>query len=168
MIASQVKDTFTQNNMIAVYHYNSLSAQEWNAVRLKLAHSGIRMKIFPSKVAMKALEETRYRHVCPLFRGATAIAYAKEPSVVKDLLSMMKSESKLHLLGGVVEDRIMTPLSVQKYSDLPPLEVVQQTILGTLTQTQRTLRRYIESAPQKLSQLLAQVASEPHSKSDPH
>lgn len=165
MIGAQVRDTFTHHNMVVVYHYNSLNAQEWNKLRLKLAQCGIQVKIFPSKVATKALEETRYRNISPLFKGATAIAFAREPSSVKDLLSVTNSESKLHLLGGIVEDKMMTPLGVQKYGELPPLEVMQQTILGTLTQTQHTLMKYIQSTPQKLSQLLTQISS--HSKSAP-
>lgn len=165
MIAAQVRDTFTHHNMVAVYHYNSLNAQEWNKLRLKLAPCGVQVKIFPSKIATKALEETRFRNITPLFKGATAIAFAREPSSVKDLLSATKPESKLHLLGGIIEDTMMTPLGVQEYGELPPLEVVQQAILGTLTQTQHTLMRYIQNTPQKLSQLLTQISS--NSKSAP-
>lgn len=159
MIAARVQDTFTHNNMVVVYHYNNLNAQEWNELRLKLAQGGIQVKIFPSKIAMKALEETRYQNIRPLFKGATAVAFAREPSSVKDLLSVTRSESKLHLLGGIVEDKMMTPLGVKEYSELPTLKEVQQAILVTLMQTQHTLLRYIQSTPQKLSQLLTQISS---------
>ena len=86
------------------------------------------------------------------------MAFAKEPSAAKDLVAATKAETKLHLLGGVVEDEIMTPLSLQNYANLPPLEVMHQTILGTLSQTQMMLRMYIESTPQRLSQSLTQIS----------
>ena len=159
MIASQVQDAFNNHNMVAIYHYNSLSTQEWNGIRYKLAQNGIRVKIFPSKLSMKALQETRYVHINPLFRGCTAIAFAKEPSAIKELLSVTNSESKLHLLGGVVEDIMMTPLGLQDYANLPTLKDLQQILLGTLNQTQMMLVRSLESTPQRLSQLLSQIAS---------
>ena len=157
-IASQVQDTFSDHSMVTVYHYNNLNTQEWNEIRFKLAQNGIRVKIFPSKISMKVLQGTRYVHISPLFRGCTAVAFAKEPSAVKELLSVTNSEPKLHLLGGVVEDIIMTPLGLQDYANLPSLKDLQQILLGTLNQTQMMLVRSLQSTPQKLSQLLSQIS----------
>ena len=71
---------------------------------------------------------------------------------------MTKKESKLHLLGGVVEDTMMTPLGLQNYADLPSLKDLQQMLVWTLNQTQVNLLRSLEGTPQKLSQLLSQIA----------
>ena len=160
MIASQLQDTFNNHRVVAVYHYNSLSTHEWNEIRFKLSQKAIQVKIFPSKLSMKVLQGTRYMHISPLFRGATAVAFAKEPSAVKELLSVTNTESKLHLLGGVVEDTMMTPLGLQDYANLPSLKDLQQILLGTLNQTQMTLTRLVQGTPQKLSQLLSQIASD--------
>ena len=160
MIATQLQDTFNSHGMVAIYHYNGLSTHEWNEIRFKLSQSGIRVKIFPSKLSMKILQGTRYLHISPLFRGASAVAFAKEPSAVKELLSVTNTESKLHLLGGVVEDVMMTPLGLQDYADLPSLKDLQQILLGTLNQTQMMLARSLQGTPQKLSQLLSQIASD--------
>ena len=150
--------------MIAVYHYNSLNAQEWNGIRLKLAQNGIKVKVFPSKVSMKALEETSYSAMSTLFRGCTAVAYSRESSAIKELLTVTKTQSKLHLLGGVVEKEIMSPLDLQNYSDLPPLDVLHQAIVMTINQTAMMLRMYIEGTQQRLSQMLTQIS---HSDSNP-
>ena len=163
MIASQLQDTFNDHSMVAVYHYNNLSTHEWNEVRYKLSQNGIRMKIFPSKLSTKVLQGTRYVHISPLFRGATAVAFAKEPLAIKELLSVTNTESKLHLLGGLVEDVMMTPLGLRDYADLPSLKDVQQMLLGTLNQTQMMLVRSLQGTPQKLSHLLLQIAAEPTS-----
>ena len=160
MIASQLQDTFNCHGMVAVYHYNGLSTHEWNEIRFKLSQSGIRVKIFPSKLSMKILQGTRYLHISPLFRGATAVAFAKEPSATKELLSVTNAESKLHLLGGVVEDVMMTPRGLQDYADLPSLKDLQQILLGTLNQTQRMLARSLQGTPLKLSHLLSQITSD--------
>ena len=157
MIASQLLDTFAQHEMVVLYHYNSLNTQEWNGIRFKLSESGIRVKVFPSKISIKALKGTAYSNITPLFRGCTAVAYAREPTAVKELLAVTKSEAKLYLLGGVVEKQILTPVCLRDYAALPPLEVVQQAIVNTINQVPLTLIKYIESVPQRLSQLMAQI-----------
>ena len=157
MIASQLLDTFAQHEMVVLYHYNSLNTQEWNGIRFKLSENGIRVKVFPSKISIKALKGTAYSNITPLFRGCTAVAYAREPTAVKELLAVTKSEDKLYLLGGVVEKQILTPVCLRDYAALPPLEVVQQAIVNTINQVPLTLIRYIESVPQRLSQLMAQI-----------
>jgi large subunit ribosomal protein L10 len=160
LIASQLQDTFNGHGMVAVYHYNGLSTHEWNEIRFKLSRNGIRVKIFPSKLSMKILQGSRYVHISPLFRGATAVAFSKEPAAIKELLSVTNTESKLHLLGGVVEDVMMTPLGLQNYADLPSLKDMQQILLGTLNQTQMMLARSLQGTSQKLSHLLSQIASD--------
>ena len=157
MIASQLLDTFSQHEMVAVYHYNSLSAHEWNGIRLKLSQNDIQVKVFPSKISINTLEGTDYHNITPLFRGCTAVAYAKESTAIKQLLAVTQPETKLHLLGGFVENHLMSPSSLQEYAALPPLEVVQQAIVHTINQVPLTLMRYIENAPQRLVQLLAQI-----------
>lgn len=158
MIASEVQDVFSQHNMVAVYHYNSLSASEWNSLRCRLAISGLRVKIFPSKISMKALKDTIYCNIAPLFRGPTAVAFAKDSAAINDLVAVTRAEPKLHLLGGLVEDVIMSPLRLQKYADLPPLEVLQQEVVNTLNRVPLTLIQYLEGNQRKLLRLLEQRA----------
>ena len=148
---------FENSRLIALFHYNDLNTSEWNNIRLNLAKDSLRIRVFPSKVSAKVLQETKYRNIAPLFRGCTAAAFGRDPSVASSLLSTTKSESKLLLLGGVVDDQLLTPRGLQEYAALPPLEVMHGNILGTLQLSQLMLSMLLQGSSQKLSYLLKSV-----------
>lgn len=160
MIASQLRGVFESSKLVVLFHYNDLSVQEWTNLRLDLAKSNLKIKIFPSKVAAKALEGTVYRNIVPLFKGCTAVAYGQDESSVTDLLSCTTKEANLHLLGGVVDNQMFNPRGLQEYADLPSAEKLYQQLLGILTQPQMMLRSHLQAIPQRLSQMLGQVVQE--------
>ena len=157
MVASELRNVFDKSKLVAIFHYNDLKTGEWNAVRHKLSKSNFKIKVFPSKVASKALEGTKYTNITPLFRGCTAIAFGNEPAIF-DLLTYTKSEAKLHLLGGMVENQMFTPNGLHEFAELPSIEILQQQLLGTLMLSQMMLGTLLQDTSQRLSQMLRQVA----------
>ena len=117
------------------------------------------MKVLPSKIAKKALEGTKYQNMRPLLHGSTAIAYSQEPNLSK-LLLVTKLEPKLHLLGGLVEESLLTPRALYKYANLPEKTVLQQQLLTTLTIPQATLSNILLDSSRRLVQLLGHHVSE--------
>ena len=153
MIASELRDMFQNSKMVAVYHFNDLSVQEWKNVRLRLSKDDIKIRVIPSKVSSKALETTRFRNIVPLFRGCTALAFSKT-AAVSHLLDCLKGEGKLQLLGGVVEDQLVTHTELQEFANLPPVETLHQKLAATLTLSQTLLAGFLQSGPFRLSQML--------------
>ena len=149
---------FENNRLVALFHYNDLNTSEWNSVRLNLAKESLKIRVFPSKVSAKVLQGTKYSNITPLFRGCTAVAFGRDPSA-SSLLSCTKSETKLLLLGGVVDDQLLTPKGLQEYAALPPVEVLQGNILGTLQLSQLMLSMILQGSSQKLSYLLKSICT---------
>ena len=149
---------FENNRLVALFHYNDLNTSEWNSIRLNLAKESLKIRVFPSKVSAKVLQETKYSNIAPLFRGCTAVAFGRDPSA-SSLLSCTKSETKLLLLGGVVDDQLLTPKGLQEYAALPPVEVLQGNILGTLQLSQLMLSMLLQGSSQKLSYLLKSICT---------
>ena len=153
LIAADLRDMFQGSMMVAVFHYNDLSVQGWNSVRLKLKKADIKIRVIPSKVSARALENTRFRNVIPLFKGCTAVAFAKT-SAVSHLLDSLKGEGRLQLLGGVLDDQLLTHRGFHEYAQLPPMETLHQRLVTNLTVSQMILARSLMSGSQRLSQLL--------------
>ena len=149
---------FENNRLVALFHYNDLNTSEWDKLRLNLAKDNLKLRIFPSKVSAKVLQETRYQNIVPLFRGCTAVAFGRDPSV-SSLLSHTKSEAKLLLLGGIVDNHLFTPKGLQEYAALPPVEIMQRNILGTLQLSQLMLSMLLQDSSQKLSYLLNSICT---------
>ena len=116
------------------------------------------MKVVPSKLSMRVLEETKFRNISPLLRGSTALVYNQEPDVMQ-LLQIMKLESKVLLLGGLVENELMTPNGMKQFSSLPDKTMVLQQLVSTLMHPQVVLSNQLIASPIRLSYFLHQIST---------
>lgn len=112
------------------------------------------MKIFPVRIARKALHDTSYTNISSLFHGATAIAYSNTDESLPELLKVTKKEPKLLLLGGVLDDELLTASSLKNVAGLPDVTVLHQQLLGILQSSAVSLSRVIGAPASKLSFLL--------------
>ena len=158
MIAEEVRSIFNSNKLIAVYQCNNLTGQESFSLRVALDKGNFTMKVVPSKLSMRILEETRFRNVSPLLRGSTALVYSQEPDVAQ-LLQIMKAEPKVLLLGGLVENELMTPNGMKSYSYLPEKTAVLQQLVITLMHPQVLLSSQLMANPIRLSHFLQQISN---------
>ena len=117
--------------MVAVLHHNDWNVAEWQKFRVALAPTEIHVRVIPTKIATRALEVTKYKDVATLFRGPTCIMYCHEPKV-KDLVAVIKKENKLLLLGGVLNDVLVTRNDFLEYAKLPSLEELQGQLVSQL------------------------------------
>ena len=144
--------------MVVVFHFNDMSVREWDALRLDVSEYDILMRVIPSKISKKALEGTRFESVTPLFKGCTALAFGDTESL-KGLLRMTKKQSKLYVLGGILEDQLYTPKGIESLASLPAIQEVHQRLRGLLTLSQSSLVNLLQRSPQDLSSVL-KLASE--------
>ncbi len=158
-IAVEVKGILSENNLVTIFHYNDLNAQEWRKLRLRFDENNIKVKVFPSKIASKILSTTQYQNMASLFRGCTAVATEQfgEPSAVKILLKQTKNEDKLMLLGGMVDQQLLSPLELEQYSKIHSMDVLRQEMTTILSQVQGSVKHTLESPSQRLRMLLEQL-----------
>ena len=115
------------------------------------------MSIFMRDSYFQVLGETRYKNILPLFKGCTAIAYSKESHPVSNLVSATQSESKLHMLGGIMDDQMFTPRELQECAELPPLLTQHMILSRSLTLLQSSLRDSLLHNQKQLSGLIKRI-----------
>eukprot|EP00731_Ephydatia_muelleri_P019891 Em0012g716a len=117
IVSAELKDILQHSQLAVLYHYNDLTVQEWDSLRLKLGAKGVKLKIFPSKVSAKVLKGTKYENMGSLFTGPSVLAFSESP-VLSDLLTVTKGEKKLMVLGGLLENQLFTPKGLDSYTKL--------------------------------------------------
>ena len=158
-MGSDIKSVLDSSHFVAVLHYNDLKTHDWNELRLKLDKHDISIKVVPTKITRKVLNETKFTHLSSLLHGTTSLAFSDKPCI-NDLLKVLKNESKLYLLGGVVEDELMTPKSIEDYAKLPGDDFLYSQLLGTLTAQQTNLTRLLlDGGAKGLHSRLSQLAN---------
>ena len=142
MVAEEIRTVFNDSQFVAVLHYNDLKSQDWNDIRLKLDKHDITIKVIPTKVTRKVLKETKFSNLSPLFHGTTSLAFSEKPCI-NDLLKVIKNESKLYLLGGTVDNELMTAKTIENYAKMPSKDIVHSQLLTILSSQQTKLTRLL-------------------------
>jgi large subunit ribosomal protein L10 len=155
VIADEVRRVFTENNMVVVLQHHGLTVQEWDNARYDLADHNIKIKVFPNRVACKALENTIYKYTQPLFCSTTAVAFSKDPAVT-GLFSVLKNHPKLLLIGGKVDNTLMSQDGLRVYSKLPSAQQLQSELTGIVQSPLVNLSCLMQSNQLRLTLLLQQ------------
>ena len=90
-------------------------------------------------------------------KGCTAIAFGNDATIISDLLSTIKPEAKLHMMGGVVDEQILTPQGLQRCANLQPMLSQHVELSRTLTALQSLLSNSLLSSQQNLCSQIGRI-----------
>jgi large subunit ribosomal protein L10 len=120
-------------DIVLIAHYKGLSAKEIGDLRVVMRQAGTTFKVAKNRLAERAFKGTPYENVIPLFKGPTALTYAKDPvSAAKALAEFAKKNDKLTLVGGAFGDKLLDKAAIQHLASLPSLDELRAKILAIL------------------------------------
>ncbi|XP_037005823.1 39S ribosomal protein L10, mitochondrial [Artibeus jamaicensis] len=155
LLRREVAAVFRDNRMIAVCQNVALSAEDKLLMRHRLRKHNILMKIFPNQILKPFLEDSKYQNLLPLFVGHTMLLVSEEPKV-KEMVRILRGVPFLPLLGGCVDDTILSRQGFINYSKLPSLALVQGELVGGLTLLVAQTHSLLRHQPLQLTALLDQ------------
>nr|XP_058971078.1 large ribosomal subunit protein uL10m-like [Pocillopora verrucosa] len=164
MKADEIRHVFETNNMVIVCQFSDMNTAEWEDLRYTLRKDEIGVKMFPNKITCKALENTKYREILPLFLAATVVTYSREAKV-KTLLTELKKQPKMGILGGKVDEKLLSRKGVVDYAKLPPLTEQYGQLLQMVTEHSRRLTTLLEQNQMNLIANLTQYVDKDEVKS---
>ena len=132
---------------------------EWNELIYEVGKSGINFRFLPNKIVHRALDNTDYINLCPLFTSTTVVACSQDVEI-KGLLNALKGQRKVQLLGGKVNNRLFGTEMFAWVSKLPLIEQLQQEISTTLSQPPHSLEQLLMKNQQILTNNLEMITSE--------
>ncbi|XP_007940371.1 39S ribosomal protein L10, mitochondrial [Orycteropus afer afer] len=161
LLQREIAAVFRDNRMIAVCQNVALSAEDKLHVRHRLRKHKILMKIFPNQVLKPFLEDSKYQNLLPLFVGHNLLLVSEEPKV-KEMVRILKSVPFLPLLGGCIDNTILSRQGFINYSKLPSLTLVQGELVGGLTLLMAQTHSLLQHQPLRLTALLDQYIRQQH------
>lgn len=124
IIAKEVANWFNSSKMVAIFHVNSISADDMFNVRVQLYKQNMHLKVYSKYVMSQALLGTKFESVLPLFDSSNGIVFSPDQNLTK-LLKTVKKIPQMMLLAGIVEGRLMSKTELQNFADLPSLDIVR-------------------------------------------
>jgi len=138
---------FAETSMVVVTRNDGLTVAQATDLRRRMRAAGANYKVAKNRLAVLALEGTRFDGIKPLLKGPTALAWAKDPvAVAKAAVEFAKTNDKLVLLGGALGNQTLNADGIKALAELPSLDALRAGLVGML-QTPATRVAGVLQAP---------------------
>jgi large subunit ribosomal protein L10 len=121
------------STLVVVAHYTGMTVGEMVDLRGKIREAGASFKVTKNRLALRALEGTKFKNLAGLFKGPTAVAYSKDPvAAAKVVVNFAKTNEKLVVLGGALGEEKLAADGVKALASLPSLDQLRGKLVGLL------------------------------------
>ena len=138
---------FAETSMVVVTQNNGMTVSEVSELRRRMRASGSTYKVAKNRLALLALDGTRFTGIMPMLKGPTALAWSMDPvAVAKTAVDYAKTNEKFVVLGGALGTQMLNADGVKALAELPSLDALRARFLG-LIQTPATRIAGVLQAP---------------------
>ena len=114
---------FANAGSVVMAHYTGMTVAEMTELRAKLREQGGTFKVVRNRLAKIALQGKPGEGAADLFAGPVAIAYSEDfVAAPKVLVDFAKSNDKLVILGGFMDEEIFDSQGIDALSKMPTRE----------------------------------------------
>ncbi|MFC1703481.1 50S ribosomal protein L10 [Candidatus Omnitrophota bacterium] len=133
-LQNELKDRIASNNNAFVIGYSSVSASDFNDLRITLKDSGAHLTIMRNSLAKRVFKETQLSETMQLIEGPTALVWDIEDPVIvsKKLKTFAKDHTGLIVKGGYLDKKIIGQDTVKTLADLPTKETLQAMAINAI------------------------------------
>jgi len=150
---------FEANRMILVVQPESMDMNRRRSVGNRLLSAGVEPVFFPFDIIRKCIENTRWVNMLCLIHRPTMLVVSPEPNV-RAFLDVSKKLPELTLLGGLVEDQLMTRDTLIRYSQLPDIDGVRGQLVSVLAAMANQTHSLLGEHQRRLSFNLSQYLTD--------
>ncbi|GAN80214.1 50S ribosomal protein L10 [Acidocella aminolytica] len=130
---AELSAVFADTSMVVVTQNKGLTVEDVTKLRRKMREAGVSFKVAKNRLALLALEGTRFDGIAPLLKGPTALAWSADPvAAAKVAVDFAKTNDKFVLLGGALGNQVLDVEGVKALSELPSLDSLRAKILGLI------------------------------------
>ncbi|GFO14172.1 50S ribosomal protein l10 [Plakobranchus ocellatus] len=152
----------SENQMVAICHVLPMTSRDFFNVRIKIHTAGMKLKFANNRWIRNAIQNSRFENLEPFFTSDNIYILCEETRLT-DLMAVLKKTPEIQLLGGLVENRIMSKAAMQDAAKLPSLDIMRGELLTILSasasKTSRLLGRHQTELSSNLGQLVKQGRS---------
>ncbi len=145
-----------RNLCVVVTRQAGLTVAEVSELRRQMRNAGAGFRVTKNRLARRALAETAFAHLSPLFTGPTAIAYSGDAvAAAKVVVEFSNRNGKLTILGGGLGQKGLDAAEVKELASMPSLDEARSRLLGTLRAPEARLAVLLATPAAGMARLLA-------------
>ena len=150
-----MQSTLSDATSVVVTHQSGMTVAESSLLRAKMREAGAGFKVTKNRLTKLALRGTKYEALCDLFTGPTAMGTSSDPvSAAKTLVSFAKENSKLTIVGGSLDGKILDKSGVEALATMPSLDELRAKIVGMLNAPATKVARVTQAPASQLARVI--------------
>jgi|TARA_B110000211_G_scaffold176970_1_gene200042 large subunit ribosomal protein L10 len=150
----EMKKNFTSNEAVMIAQYQGLNVKELDALRKELRDKKILFKITKNRITKIAIKDTPVKDLEKYFIGPTAAAISSDAiTTAKILTKFAKTHSKLKIVAGFMDGKVLDQKEVAIIATLPSLEEARANIVGILATPAQKLVSILLAPGSKIANL---------------
>ena len=159
-LVAELKNVFTETSVVVITRNHGLSVAQSTDLRLKMRDAGAQYKVAKNRLALIALDGTRYSPISDLLKGPTALATSGDPvAAAKVAVDFAKTNDKLEIVGGAMGDTLLDADGIKALASLPSLDQLRATIVGVIQAPASKIARTVNEPGAQLARIFAAYAA---------
>jgi len=156
---AELSSVFAETSIVLVTRNAGLTVAEVTELRRKFRAAGASFKVAKNRLALLALQGTRFDGISPLLKGPTALAWSVDPvAVAKVAVDFAKTNDKFVLLGGSLGSQVLNADGVKALSELPSLDSLRAKLLGLIQAPATKVAGVLQAPAGQLARVFAAYA----------
>ena len=151
---AELKQTFTETSVVVVTRNLGLTVAQSTVLRNRMRDSGARYKVAKNRLALIALEGTRYQPISDLLTGPIALATSDDPvAAAKAVVEFAKTNDRLEIVGGAMGETLLDVNGVKALAELPSLDELRAKLVGLIQAPATKIARTVSEPGAQLARV---------------
>lgn len=160
-LVAEMKQVFTETSVVVVTRNLGLTVAQSTDLRLRMRDAGAQFKVAKNRLALIALDGTRYQPIGELLKGPTALATSIDPvAAAKVAIDFAKTTDKFEVLGGAMGDTVLDLAGVTALAELPSLDQLRATLIGLVQSPATKIARTVAEPGAMLARVFGAYAAQ--------
>ena len=156
---AELNQALSGTSMVVVTRNAGLTVAEATDLRRKMRASGATFRVAKNRLAVLALDGTRFDGIAPLLKGPTALAWSMDPvAVAKTAVDYAKTNEKFIVIGGALGAQTLDADGIKALADLPSLDQLRAGLVGMLQTPATRVAGVLQAPAGQLARVFAAYA----------
>ncbi len=153
---AELRQTFESHNLMVVTHQTGLSVAEASELRRQMREAGATYRVTKNRLVKIAIKGSKFEQLGEQFSGPTAIAYSEDPvAAAKVVADFSKSNNKLIIVGGALDERALDVADVTALAALPSLDDLRSKLIALLQSPAGKLVTVLQAPAGQLARVIS-------------
>ena len=159
-LVTELKNVFTETSVVVVTRNLGLTVAQSTDLRLKMRDAGAQFKVAKNRLALIALEGSKYSQIGDLLSGPTALATSIDPvAAAKVAVDFAKTNDRFEIVGGAMGDTLLDVNGIKALAALPSLDQLRATIIGLVQAPATKIARTVSEPGAQLARVFGAYAA---------